>query len=183
MFNLTRKDIVAFQKAQYPSDIDFCAVNIFEIMQKNRSGQAYSEEKIQQFCDKIRHKEMQAKMVQQNSKLINSVQRQAKLRSLKYWDDFRIRRQAVIDRYIELKKVQRCSEYHLKHMYLDIIVRHIRKLISKTVRERQYQMAWKFIKAKLIYKIKMIEYRYGSFSQMNQNRIKFSFMLSSTAAL
>ena len=85
-------------------------------------------------------------------------------------------------RYLEQKKLQRSLEFFLQHLYMDFIVRHIRKVVRKTVRERQYRMAWKFIKAKIIHKIKMIEYRYGSFFQMNQNRIKFSFMLSSTVA-
>ena len=88
--------------------------------------------------------------------------RQTKLRSLQYWDDFRIRRQRVIERYIQAKKNQRSFEFLLKHLYLDYIFRHISKVLKKVIEDREFEMAWKLIKSKIVLKLRKTQRRYQS---------------------
>ena len=60
-FNLTNEDLKVFQKSQYPSDLNFCAVNIFNVLENPPSSQMSSgktAKRVQAFCDNIHKKEL-----------------------------------------------------------------------------------------------------------------------------
>lgn len=96
---------------------------------------------------------------------------------MQYWDDFRQRRQKVIQRYIDVKKNQRSNELLLKHLFLDVLIRYIRKLFKKIVRQRQFEMAWRFIKAKIVRKLTLRRQQFKSFGHLNRNRTRHSLTL------
>ena len=50
-------------------------------------------------------------------------------------------------------------------------------MLRKEVGHRQFEMAWKFIKAKMVTKVKRIERNYGSLQNMQKNRLRYSLMM------
>ena len=94
-FDLSQHDIREFEQKKFSSDINFRALNIQNVRKHlNRSKQspAVMGATVKQFCDKIHKKELQAKIAELNKKSIQDETRQAKLKNMKYWDDFRARR-------------------------------------------------------------------------------------------